>query len=802
MHAILNKLRRAGPGSRFLPGTLLVAMAVAGCRESPAAPEPDPGPVTIATTYSATGARATSGTQMVTGYRIAVDMLNEAGGIGGREVRLLTRDDGSSPSAAARHYFDFITTDSIDAILSPYSSPITGPVMEVTEAAGWPMVASLASAPDLWIGRDRRWTVQMLGPATLQHRGAIEIAAQYGARTVALVYENTTFAAALARGVRIHAREQGLEVVLDQSYSLGGADHEALMAAARDAGADMMAGATYFPDAVAFARAIKATGYTPMLVAMRVGAEDPLFLEELGDGARCIVGSAPWVPSIRTSGYITDSNTLVQRYQAEHGAPPNYSVAAAFGAVEILAEAMSGAMTADGEIDRVALRDRLFAHDSGSLLGPFAVSGLGREDAGSQLALAGVQVQWQDDGAGGLVQRIIHPPEVAEAEPCFLRGPEPITIVATYSATGPRSKSANEMAAGYRMAVEMLNDRGGIGGTPVRLVTRDDGSDPATAARHYAEFLASDSVDAILGPYSSPITAAVMDLTEAAGWPLIAPLAAAPDLWSGRDRRWSVQMLVPAVSFHRGAIELAAENGARTVALVYEDTSFPAAMARGVRAAAEAHGLEVVLDRSFPIGRADHVALVSAARDAGADVFAGGAYFPDAVALAKAVAETGYAPMLVSLNLGPDDPGFGDRVGEVARCMIGNAAWLPRMRTSGFIADSETVVRRYEAEHGALPNYTVAAGFGAVELFAEAAEKALDANRGIDRAAMRDHLFAKSTGTVLGPFAVLPLGHEEAGAQRALAGVQVQWQDDGAGGLTQRIVHPPEAAEAEACFGR
>ena len=384
----------------------------------------------------------------------------------------------------------------------------------------------------------------------------------------------------------------------------------------------------------------------------------------------------------------------------------------------------------------------------------------------------------------------------AEPEP----PPEPIVVAATYSETGPRSKSANEMAAGYRMAVEMLNERGGIGGRPLNLVMRDDGSSPATAARHYFDFVTSDSIDAILSPYSSPITEAVMTLTEAAGWPLVAPLAAAPDLWSGRDRRWSLQMLNPAPSFHRGAIELAAEHGLRTLALVYENSAFPAAMARGVREAADAHGMTIVADRAFPVGQADHAALVSAARDARADMLAGAAYHPDAVALARAVAETGYLPVLVSLNLGPDDPLFAKDVGAVARCMMGNAAWLPRMRTSGYIADGATIVRRYEAEHGAPPNYTVAAGFGAVELFAEATSATLTADGEIDRAAMRDHLFSVSTETVLGPFGVFPLGHAEAGAQRALAGVQVQWQPDGAGGLTQRIVHPPEAAEAEPCF--
>ncbi len=800
MHSTRTAFIRPSARLQLLVAVPMIALFAAGCVDTPADPLPDPGPIVIATTFSETGARAVSARQMVAGYRMAVAMLNEAGGIGGREVRLVAADDESSPTVAARRYFEFVASDSISALLSPYSSPITEAAMAVTEAAGWPLVASLASAPSLWAGRERQWTVQMLGPATLQHKGAVEIAAQNGIRTVGIVHENTTYASAVAQGVRTHAQANGLEVVFDRSYPLGGADHETLMSGARDAGAEMLAGGLYFPDAVAFARAVKATGYTPRLIAMRVGAEDPLFLEELGDLARCIVGSSPWIPRMRTTGFIADGPAFVQRYEAEHEAPPNYAVAAGFGAVELVAEAISVAMTAEGEVDRAAMRDHLFAFAGGTVLGPYEVNPLGHEEAGAQLALGGVQLQWQDDGSGGLVQRIIHPPEAAEAEPCLLPASKPIVLATTFSETGARAVPGTQMVTGYRMAVEMLNEAGGIGGREVRLVALDDESSPAVAARRYFEFVTSDSISAILSPYSSPITEAVMTVTEAAGWPLVASLASAPDLWEGRNREWSVQVLSPAPLQHKGAIEIAADNGIRRVALVYENTSFTSAMARGVRTYVRENGLELVLDQSYPFEGADHEALMSAAKDAGSDMLVGATYFPDAVAFARAVEATAYTPRLIALKAGAEDPLFLEEVGDLARCVVGSAPWVPRIRTTGFISDGPTVARRYEAEHDAAPYYGVVAGFGAVELVAEAISVAMTADGDIDRTAMRDHLFAFSDGTVLGPFAVRPLGHAEAGAQTALGGVQLQWQDDGSGGLVQRIIHPPESAEAEPCL--
>ena len=377
---------------------------------------------------------------------------------------------------------------------------------------------------------------------------------------------------------------------------------------------------------------------------------------------------------------------------------------------------------------------------------------------------------------------------------------DPIYIGATISETGLRSTPATEMANGYHLAVRELYGRGGIQGRHVELVTVNDESDPDVAVRHYHAF--AERLDLLLGPYSSPVTAPVLDVTEAAGVPLVAPLAGTPTIWAGKGRQWSVQMLPPAPVYLQGSVELAAQGGARTVALVYEDTQYPASLASGVREAAGAHGLEIVLDQAYPEGEADYAALAGAARDAGADLFIGGGYYEDAIGLTRAVAEVEYEPLLISLSLGPGDPRFATELGDLARCVSGNAPWINTIGTSGFIAESARFVELYEAAFGRPPGFHAAAGFGAVELMAEAIDATISPSGMIDRTAIRDHLFAASTGSVLGPFNVYPLGDGQAGAQRALTGLQVQWQDDGQGGLVQRIVHPEEVAQAEPCYSR
>ncbi|MYE35203.1 MAG: ABC transporter substrate-binding protein [Gemmatimonadales bacterium] len=254
-------------------------------------------------------------------------------------------------------------------------------------------------------------------------------------------------------------------------------------------------------------------------------------------------------------------------------------------------------------------------------------------------------------------------------DPADSTGPEPgsdgtpITLAAAISETGRHGVEGIEVVRGYRLAVEILNEKGGIRGRPVQLEIRDDGSDAQASARLYEEFTASGAVDALLGPYSSPITETVLAVNEAAGVPMVAPMAAAPSIWSERQRQWSVQLLTPGPAYLQGSVEVAVFGGAQTVAIVYENSAFPASVVEGVREAVRGHGLEIVMDRSYEVGAADHEAIAAAARDAGADLFIGGGYTADAAGFAAAAPAVGYRPVLMSLIIGPGQQHFVEDVG-------------------------------------------------------------------------------------------------------------------------------------------
>jgi len=785
--------------NRFLPACLAGSLAIA-CSEA-VKPLPDPGAVRMAATYPQSGYLSADGAKVRDGWTLAVEMLNEQGGIDGRQVELVLRDDGSEGATAARIYGEFAADESIHALIGPYSSAVTEAVLPVTEAASRPIVAGLAASTEIWEGQSRRWSVQLPNAASTFLVGAVELAVQGGAETAALIWEDSRFPASVAAGIRSTADRLGLRVALDQSYASGAADHAALARAAKRSGADLLLGAGYQADALALVRAVGAAGYRPQLTSLALGSADPGFAAAAGDLARCVAGHTPWAPSIATRGPLADSDAFVRRFREAHGRAPGFLEAAAFGSVELLSEALAAGLTPVG-VDDEAVRDFLFSAKTETVLGPYGVAPLGDGAAGSQQALQGLQVQWQDDGQGGLAQRVVHPASSAEARPCFARAAGPIRVAASFPETGRLSADGDKMRQGYQLGIAMLNEQGGVGGRLVELALKDDQSNPQLAASRYRQFVADPSVDVLLGPYSSPVTEAVLPVTEAASKPLIAALAASGGIWAGRGREWSVQMLNGAGTYLQGSVDVAAAAGAQTMALLWENTTFPRAVAEGVRSAAAGAGLTTVLDRSYNAGAADHAALAEAAKASGADLLIGGGYLVDAIELTKAVSAADYVPKLTSWSIGPADPRFAQQVGSAALCVAGNAPWIATVRTRGALADSETFVRRFREAYDRPAGYQAAGAFGAVELLSAALEAALSPEGELDESAMRDFLFRTSTQTVLGPYQVAPLGSEAAGSQMGLRGLQVQWQDDGRGGLAQKIVHPADVADAEPCFPR
>jgi len=132
----------------------------------------------------------------------------------------------------------------------------------------------------------------------------------------------------------------------------------------------------------------------------------------------------------------------------------------------------------------------------------------------------------------------------------------------------------------------------------VQFVVYDDQSMPATAVRLYEKLITEDKVDAIMGPYSSPVTEAAVNVTEKYKKVMVAPLAATTSIFK-KGRKYIFMVISPAEVYLEGLVDMAAKRGLKTVAVVNEDTLFSKAAAAGAVEIVKKKGLQVVFAEAY-----------------------------------------------------------------------------------------------------------------------------------------------------------------------------------------------------------
>src|SRR5512132_2346830 len=185
----------------------------------------------------------------------------------------------------------------------------------------------------------------------------------------------------------------------------------------------------------------------------------------------------------------------------------------------------------------------------------------------------------------------------------------PIRIGASLSLTGTYAKLGKNQHEGYQLCIKDVNARGGLLGRKAELVMYDDQSLPATAVRLYEKLITEDKVDAVMGPYSSPVSEAAANVTEKYKKVMVAPLAATTSIFK-KGRKYIFMVITPAENYLDGLIDMAAKRGLKTVAIINEDTLFPKASAAGTAEAAKKRGMQVVLQEAYPKGNTDFSALL------------------------------------------------------------------------------------------------------------------------------------------------------------------------------------------------
>lgn len=186
---------------------------------------------------------------------------------------------------------------------------------------------------------------------------------------------------------------------------------------------------------------------------------------------------------------------------------------------------------------------------------------------------------------------------------------EPIKVGFSAELTGGRSDLGVDGRDGVQLAVEIINEQGGINGRPVELIVKDDKGDPEVARQVDAE-LAKAGVVAILGHMTSGQTSAVFDQNNQAQVVMLSPTASSIDFSNKADHFFRV---IPTNEFMGQALaKHIAAKGFSSLAIVYDlsNLSYTEPLALSAQAEFEQLGGQVSQPFTFKSGETDLQTLI------------------------------------------------------------------------------------------------------------------------------------------------------------------------------------------------
>ncbi len=282
------------------------------------------------------------------GMELALEQINGAGGVLGRRLEVVSRDDNGNPGDAVRVAEELLARENVQMLMGTFASNVG---LAVADLARQRKVLFLASEPltDKIVWQDgNRYTFRLRPSTWMQTSMLVEEAAKLGKKRWAIVYPNYEYgqSAASAFKALLKARQPDAEFVTEQAPPLGKIEAGAVAQALADARPDAIFSALFGPDLAKFVREGNQRGLFRNRTVLNLLGGEPEYLDPLKDETPqgWYVTGYPW-SDIDTPAH----RKFLEAYRKKFNDYPRLGSVVGYSAVMSAAAAMRKAGSVDTE---------------------------------------------------------------------------------------------------------------------------------------------------------------------------------------------------------------------------------------------------------------------------------------------------------------------------------------------------------------------------------------------------------------------------------------------------------------------
>lgn len=339
----------------FVLAASTAALMVSGTPASAQKAEP-----CIAGSWELSGALAHTGMAIRMGIEVAVDEINEAGGVLGKKLRVVALDDQGEPARAVDNARRIGEKENCIVMIGGYRTPNALAIRTVLADMGQPWMGVISAGTRVtewetgkneWMFRTSmkdRWVAPFLVEHALQRSKT---------KKLGLMYEATGWGQGAVPDVEAAVKAKGLQLVGKETFNIGDQDMSAQLIRLRDAGADALVFYTVDRETNAILRSMERIGYRPTIVsAWGITAQFGRTVGKLSEGV-LVAGTFAFTGDLSPRAQKVWER-LKAKYNLKHPGELQMpsGTANAYDAVYIIAEALKIA----GTYDKKKFRDALY----------------------------------------------------------------------------------------------------------------------------------------------------------------------------------------------------------------------------------------------------------------------------------------------------------------------------------------------------------------------------------------------------------------------------------------------------------
>lgn len=310
------------------------------------------GPVRIGSSLAMTGPLAATGLTHKLVGEIYVEQLNAKGGLLGRKVEWIVKDDQSKPEIARTIYEQLITSDKVDLLMGPYATGAILSAMGVAQRYNKVLVHHTFGIPSL-AKYDMSFPAWSLGsdPGNTVPNTVLDAFASLSKppKTIAIVTSKFPSIHFMSLGAREVAKKRGLQEVLFLEWEFGNRDFGPIAARVKDAKPDLVWMGDIGLEGNMLLDAMKKIDYVPPLHFHTYPAPGPMTKSPDGKNAVSLTifeEHAPFTDDATAKGFIRIFNERAAKANLPDTAV-EVQAAASYSAWQILEAGINGAKSFD-----------------------------------------------------------------------------------------------------------------------------------------------------------------------------------------------------------------------------------------------------------------------------------------------------------------------------------------------------------------------------------------------------------------------------------------------------------------------